>query len=72
MTDEDVENGELDDDQIQAMWGTTLEEAQDRVFKRVVAVAEDVDVDNDEAVLVTTMLAAIKEAGGKTIDEPDL
>jgi hypothetical protein len=37
VTEEDVEDGRLSDDQLQALWGTTLEKAQNRVCERVVA-----------------------------------
>src|SRR6516162_6647773 len=37
VTEEDVEGGRLNDDQIQAMWGTTLEEAQNHRYERIVA-----------------------------------
>jgi hypothetical protein len=37
VTEEDVEEGCLNDDQIQAMWGMTLEEAQNVEYRQIVA-----------------------------------
>lgn len=43
VTEEDVEEGWLNDDQIQALWGTTLEEAQDNEYRHIVAHCSGVD-----------------------------
>ena len=38
VTEDDIEQGHLNDDQIQAMWGKTLEEAQSQSYEKIVAV----------------------------------
>lgn len=42
VTEEDVSEGRLNDDQLQALWGKTLEEAQTLEHRQIVAVAEGV------------------------------
>ncbi len=37
ITEEDIEEGALNDDQLQALWGRTLEEAQNEEFVEIVA-----------------------------------
>jgi hypothetical protein len=70
VTEEDVESGALNDDQIQAMWGTTLEKAQQEIYEKIVAVWIK------PPLLVTSTGAAkalyvfIAESGGKEVDEP--
>ncbi len=71
VTEEDVKNGALNDDQIQAMWGTTLKEAQSRVFRRIVAVCESTDDSLPEDQTIQQMMSALEKEGGKMIDESD-
>lgn len=71
VTEEDVEQGRLNDDQIQAMWGMTLEEAQAQVYKRIVAVCHDAPAGMEERVIAHALYAAVGKAGGRVVDEPD-
>lgn len=71
VTEEDVEEGRLNDDQIQAMWGMTLEEAQNQEYRRIVAVIEDAPADTSPQHAAKLMYDHIKNNGGKIIDEPD-
>ena len=52
VTQEDVDEGALNDDQIQAMWGQNLEDAQAAEFRQVAVVADSED-------LVVEVLAAV-------------
>jgi hypothetical protein len=60
VTEEDVEDGRLNDDQIQALWNMTLEEAQRQQFCRIVAVCEG----GDDASAKAAMLKALGIALG--------
>jgi hypothetical protein len=60
VTEEDVEQGRLNDDQIQALWNMTLQEAQSQEFCRIVAVCEG----GDEAAAKAAMLKALGVQGG--------
>ena len=71
VDEEDVREGRLNDDQLQALWGTTLEAAQDQRYHDVVAVAVDVAADVDEAEIADVLLKAVRRAGGAMVDEPD-
>jgi hypothetical protein len=71
VTEEDVEQGRLNDDQIQALWGTTLEAAQAQAYKRIVAVWHDAPRGTDDRVVARTLYAAVKDAGGLIVDDPD-
>jgi hypothetical protein len=71
VSEEDVAAGRLNDDQIQAMWGMSLEEAQDQEYRRIVAVclkAPRKATTKDMAIL---MYDAIRKAGRSIIDDPD-
>ncbi len=71
VTEEDVEEGHLNDDQIQAMWGQTLEEAQNEEYRHIVAWAEGVDPDCTAVEMAAVLYRAVCESGGKEITEPD-
>jgi len=71
VTDEDVEEGRLNDDQIQAMWGQTLDEAKNAEYRSVVALAEDVDPDCTASEIATVLYGEVCRKGGYQITEPD-
>jgi len=71
VTEEDVEQGRLNDDPIQALWRTTLKEAQAQVYKRLVAVYRDAPSDADERIIARMLYSAVKNAGGRIVDDPD-
>lgn len=71
VTDEDVAAGALNDDQLQALWGTTLEEAQSLVFRRIVAIVQDAPDGMASAEIARILYEIIEANGGKAIDEPD-
>lgn len=71
VTEEDVEEDRLNDDQIQAMWGQTLEEAQNAEYRHVAAWAEGASADATAAEMAAVMYRAVCEGGGNEIDEPD-
>ena len=71
VTEEDVEEGRLNDDQIQAMWGQTLEEAQNEEYRHIVAWAEGVDPDYTAKEMAAVLYRAVCESGGNEITEPD-
>ena len=71
LTEEDVEEGRVNDDQLQAMWGMTLAEAQDQEYKRIVAVAIGVPRGAKAADVGKRLYDAVCAAGGKAISEAD-
>ena len=71
VTDEDVEEGRLNDDQIQAMWGMTLEAARDAERRQIVASCSGANVGWDAGRVAALLYRAVCEGGGKTIDESD-
>lgn len=71
VTEEDVEAGRLNDDQLQAMWGMTLEEAQGKEYRRIVAICFDAPANFLREDVATLLLEAIVNADGKRIGEPD-
>lgn len=72
VTEEDVEEGRLSDDQLQAMWGMSLEEAQNKEYRRIAAVIEDAPDDMTAKTAAELMYEEIRKNNGKIIDEPDL
>jgi hypothetical protein len=70
VTEEDVEAGALNDDQIQAMWGMTLEEAQDESFEEIVAVWGNAPAGTTSKAAAARLYEFICKEGGKDIDEP--
>jgi hypothetical protein len=71
VTEEDVAEGRLNDDQIQAMWGQTLEQAQSSEYKHIVAWADNVDADCTAVEMAAVLYRAVCEAGGDEISERD-
>lgn len=71
VTEEDVEEGCLNDDQIQAMWGMTLEEAQSQEHRFIAAYVEGVDPSLTAADMAAVIYPVVCEATGKEISEPD-
>jgi len=71
VTEEDVEEDRLNDDQIQAMWGQTLEEAQSVDHRRIVAWSEGNAPDLNAREMAAVLYRAVCERGGYKIDEPD-
>jgi len=72
ITEEDIDEGRLNDDQLQAMWGISLEEAQNHKYRRIVVVIEDAPHDMTAKTAAELMYAEIRNKNGKIIDEPDL
>jgi len=70
VTEEDVEAGALNDDQIQAMWGMTLEEAQDESYEEIVAVWGNAPAGTTSKAAAARLYEFICKEGGKDIDEP--
>lgn len=71
VTQEDVDAGRLDDDQIQAMWGMTLEEAQDAEYRQIVAVCLGADAKLAANEIATALYRAACKAGAKEVIDPD-
>ena len=71
VTEEDVEEGRLNDDQIQAMWGQTLEEAQNAEYRHIVAWTDGIPPDVTAAEMAAVLYRAVCDGGGKEIDESD-
>ena len=71
VTEEDVEDGRLNDDQIQAMWGKSLEEAKKQTFRRIVAVCQDSPLEATALEMATVLYDAIKMEVRKIVDESD-
>ena len=71
VTDEDVEEGRLNDDQTQAMWGMTLAEAQDSEYRQIVATCSGASAEWDSKCAAAALYRAVCNGGGKAIDEPD-
>jgi hypothetical protein len=60
ITEEDVEEGRLNDDQLQAIWGMSLEEAQSQEYRRIVVVIEDAPHDMKIKEAAALMYAEIR------------
>jgi len=71
VTEEDIEEGRLNDDQVQAMWGQTLEEARNAEYRRIVAWSEGVDLNCTVEDMAAILYRAVCEDGGNEITEPD-
>ncbi len=71
VTEEDVEEGRLNDDQIQAMWGMTLEEAQYKTYEHIVAVAEDVSAMTSKRKLARALYYSAVAIGAYAVEEFD-
>lgn len=71
LTEEDVEAGRLNDDQAQALWDTTLEEARNSVFEQVVAVivgAPETFTARDAA---RELYRTVRNNNGPIVSEPE-
>jgi hypothetical protein len=68
---EDVEAGRLNDNQIQAMWGMSLEEAHNQVYQRIVAICTDLPSWMGSPEVSRLLYDEIVKAGGKDVTEPD-
>ena len=64
VTQADVDNDRLNDDQIQAMWGMTLEKAKAQVYKYIAVVAEEVPADLDAKTVGELLYQKALKAGG--------
>ena len=71
VTQEDVDEGRLNDDQIQAMWGMSLEEAQSSEYRQIVAACSHASEDLSAAEIAEILYRAVCKGGGKEITEPD-
>ena len=71
VTEEDVEEDRLNDDQIQAMCDMTLAEAQDAEYGQIVATCSGASADWDAMHVAAVLYRAVCKSGGKAIDEPD-
>ena len=69
VTQEDIDAGRLNDDQVQALWGMTLEEAQSQEETLVVAVCEDAPEDVTAKEMAELMYDTIEENNGKIVDD---
>ncbi len=70
VTQEDIDAGRLNDDQVQALWGMTLEEAQSQEETLVVAVCEDAPEDVTAKKMAEVLYEAVEENNGKIVDGP--
>ena len=71
VTEEDVEEGCLNDDQLQAMWETTLEDAQDSEWHEIAAICIGAHKEATAAEMARLLYEAITREGGVRVDEPD-
>lgn len=71
VTEEDVEEGCLNDDQIQAMWGMTLEESQNEEYRFIAACVDGVDPALTAEDMAAVLYPVVCEATGKQISEFD-
>ena len=71
VTEEDIEEGRLNDDQLQALWGTTLEDAQNAEYRQIVAACSGASPEADAAEIAAVLYQAVCDDGGKEIIEPD-
>lgn len=71
VTEEDVENGALNDDQIQALGSRTLEEAQDATFEKVVAVIVGAPPDLALKEAARRLYRTVHNNDGLVVNEPE-
>jgi len=71
VTEEDVAEGALNDEQRQAMWGMTLVEAQALRYERIVGVLLESPRNLSAKSAARHLYRAIEQAGGKVVAEPD-
>ena len=72
VTEEDVKEGRLNDDQIQAMWGISLEEAQNEEYRQIRALIKDAPPDTNAKIAAKLMYEEIRKNDGKIIEDSDL
>lgn len=71
VTEEDVERGALNDDQLQAMWGLTLEEAQRQEWQEIVAAWTNAPAGASPLEAARVLYEAVRASSGKVIDEAE-
>ena len=71
VTEEDIERGALNDDQLQAMWGMTLEEAQRQEWQEIVAAWSNAPAGASPLQAARVLYDAVRTSSGKVIDEAD-
>lgn len=71
VTQEDVDEGRLNDDQIEAMWGMSLEEAQSSEYRQISAACFGASDDLSAKEMAEILYRAVCEGGGKEISESD-
>ena len=69
ITEEDVKNGRLNDDQIQAMWGMTLEEAQNVEYRCIVAIWDNAPKEAGAKEVAVELYKAVCSNDGKEVTE---
>jgi hypothetical protein len=67
VTQEDVDGGRLNDDQIQAMWGRSLEEAQSSESRRICAACTGASEELSAKAMAAILYRAMCESGGRRI-----
>jgi len=71
VTEEDVEEGRLNDDQAQALCFTTLEEAQNATFEKVVAVIVGAPPDLAPKEAARQLYQTVRSNQGLVVSEPE-
>lgn len=71
VTEEDVEEGRLNDDQYQAMWGMTLEEAQECEYRQICAACLSAGDQFSAQEMAFMLYCAMCQSEGIGINEPD-
>jgi hypothetical protein len=70
VTEDDIEQVRLNDDQLQALWGSTLQEAQSQVYRQIIAYCSS-ENDWSSADIGAKLYKAILEKNGKKVVERD-
>ena len=71
VTQEDIDEGRLNDDQLQALWGISLKEAQSADYRQIRALCSGASEDLTAREIAKILYAAVCEAGGFEVTEPD-
>ena len=71
VTEEDIEEGALNDDQLQALWGRTLEEAQNEEFVEIVAAWLDAPRKSFSIDAAKTLYEALRTHDAIMVSEPE-
>ena len=71
ITEEDIEEGALNDDQLQALWGRTLEEAQNEEFVEIVAAWLDAPRKTFTIDAAKMLYEALRAHDAIMVSEPD-